>query len=381
MQAIGTLAGGIAHDFNNILLAIIGNAELTRQRLLAGEKEVLDSIAEIQRAGTRAKELVQRILTFSRPQEHQLRPIRLEPVLKEAVTLLRSTLPAGIDMRMYCAPDVPAVWADASQIHQIIVNLATNASHALEGGGEVEIRLESSNVDASLRQLHQDLQPGPHLHLSVRDTGKGMSEEIAARIFEPFFTTKPPGQGTGLGLSVVHGIVRNHGGAVVVESEPGQGSTFHIYLPATDEEVTAVAAKPASPWECRGKGEHILYLDDEEPLVELAVHFLERLGYRVSGFTLAAEALARFRAAPYAFDLVITDLNMPGSSGMAVAKQLLKIRPDVPVVLASGYVRQSEIEDARALGIREVILKPNTVEEFGPVVQRLLTTRETISRA
>ncbi len=375
MEAIGQLAGGIAHDFNNLLGTIIGNAELARLDLSHGHA-ALASIQEILRAGQRAKELVQRLLSFGRPHEPEREAIALQPILEEAVRLLRSTLPAGVELVVRAAPGAPAVQADASQIHQIMLNLATNAWHAMEScGGRIEIRLEECRVDSRLSQANPDLRPGPHVRLSVSDTGKGIDPAILGRIFEPFFTTKPAGQGTGLGLSVVHGIMRSHGGAVVVESEPGRGSTFHLYFPASTEPAAAtVAAPPAA--DIHGHGEHILYLDDEEPLVYLAVRFLERLGYRVTGYTRASEALDAFRADAQSFDLIITDFNMPGMSGMDVAQQLISIRPDAPVVLSSGYLRPAEIEKARSLGVREVILKPNTVEELGPLVQRLLSARD-----
>jgi PAS domain S-box-containing protein len=378
MQAIGTLAGGIAHDFNNLLAAILGNADLARMDLGAAHP-AQPSIKEIVRASLRAKELVQRILTFSRPQEHPLRPIQLPPVLEEAMRLLRSTIPAGVAIQLHCAPAVPAVQADASQIHQIILNLATNAWHAMDNQpGSVDIRVEPCRVDSMLCQLHPELQPGPYVRLSVSDTGKGMDAATLGRIFEPFFTTKAAGQGTGLGLSVVHGIVRSHGGAIVVESAPGLGSHFHLYFPASMQQADPTQIERAGAGEIRGCGEHILYLDDEEPLVYLAVRFLERRGYRVDGYTRAEEALAAFRANPRSYDLVITDYNMPGMSGMEVARELLRIRPAAPIALASGYVRPTEIEQARALGISEIILKPNTVEELGPVVARLLARQTPI---
>jgi PAS domain S-box-containing protein len=378
MQAIGTLAGGIAHDFNNILSAIVGNAELASLDLPPGH-QALTSTKEILRAAQRAKELVQRILAFSSPHEHILRPIQLQSVLDEAVQLLRATIPAGVDLVAYENRSLPAVRADASQIHQVILNLVTNAWHAMDGrSGRIELRLDACRVDSTLCQAQPELRPGPHVRLSVKDTGKGLEAATLERIFEPFFTTKPSGQGAGLGLSVVHGIVRSHGGAIIVDSKPAQGSTFHLYFPATTETADAVIKDPIPVQAASGRNEHILYLDDEEALVYLVVRFLERHGYRVDGYTRAAEALAAFRANPRTYDLVITDFNMPGMSGMEFAQQLLSIQPDALVALASGYVRPAEIEQARTLGVREIILKPNTVEEMIPVVQRLLATRMTM---
>jgi PAS domain S-box-containing protein len=386
MQAIGTLAGGIAHDFNNLLSAIIGNAELARMdlsevnaaQLAAPQASAvlasLTSMTEVLRAGQRAKELVQRILSFSRPQEMQLKPIQLHDVLQEAVNLLRATLPAGIALHLDSTAVVP-VRADASQIHQIVLNLATNAWHAMEHQtGHIDIALTACNVDSTLCKMCPDLHPGPHVRLSVSDTGKGMEATTLARIFEPFFTTKPIGKGVGLGLSVVHGIVAGHHGGIVVESELGKGTTIHLYFPTSADAAEAAAVEQITAHDLPGQQQHILYIDDEEPLVFLAVRFLERLGYRVDGFTQVSQALAAFRANPKSYDLVITDYNMPALSGMDLAQQLLSIRADTPIALASGYVRPDDVERARAVGIREIILKPNTVEELGPLVQRLLAT-------
>ena len=375
MEAIGTLAGGIAHDFNNLLGVMLGNAELARMDL-DDRRSALMSIDEILSTGQRAKELVQRILTFSRPQEKKLEPTQLQTVLDEVVRLLRSTLPAGVALAFQSAPAVPAVQADASQIHQVVLNVATNAWHAMEGQvGRIEMRLEPCQLEAGFCQAHPELRPGPHVRLSISDTGKGMDAITLGRIFEPFFTTKAPGQGTGLGLSMVHGILRSHGGGITVESEPGRGSTFHLYFPALAEKFHATLLEPVTAATVRGHGEHILYLDDEQPLVHLAKRFLERLGYRVTGYTQPAEAVAAFSTNPQDFDLVITDFNMPGLSGMEVARQLMSIRPDVPVVMLSGFLREAEIDTARAMGIREVLLKPNTVEELISVLGPLLLAR------
>jgi PAS domain S-box-containing protein len=374
MEAIGQLAGGIAHDFNNILSAIVGNTELVRLDL-SPDHPALTSIKEILSAGQRAKELVQRILAFSRPQPQQLRPILLQPVLDEAIRLLRATLPAGVELLFDAERWSPTVRADASQIHQIVLNLVTNAWHAMEHDiGRIAVHLKACRVDESLCSTHPELQPGPHVCLSVADSGKGMDTPTLSRIFEPFFTTKQAGQGAGLGLSVVHGIVRSHGGAIVVHSEPGKGTTFQVYFPAIEAEAAAICRDAPAVPSIMGRGECILYVDDEEPLVYLATRFLQRFGFRVEGYSSALNAVNAFRADPQRYDLVITDYNMPGMSGMDVARQVLQVRPDAPIVLASGYLRPNEIDQARALGIREVVFKPNTLEELGPLVQRLLST-------
>jgi len=323
LEAMGQLAGGIAHDFNNILSTIVGNAELARQDLTTSLPS-LTSIQEILRAGQRAKELVQRIVAFSSPHEHELKPMQLQPVVDEAVRLLRATLPAGVELVLHRALALPAVRADASQAHQIILNLATNAWHAIESRvGRIDIQLAACQVDSALCQLHPELHPGSYVRLTVSDTGTGMDAAILGRIFEPFFTTKPSGQGAGLGLSVVHGIVRSHGGAVIVESQLGIGSTFHVYFPECTEAAAPLLSAPPASKAIQGRGEHILYVDDEEALVFLAVRFLERYGYRVDGHTRAAEGVEAFRANPHSYDLVITDYNMPGMSGMEVAQQLI----------------------------------------------------------
>jgi len=374
MEAMGTLAGGIAHDFNNLLAAIGGNLALVAMDL-GKSHPAQENLGEMRRAVHRATELVKRILTFSRPETHEQELVQLGPVVVEAVHLLRSLIPAGVDLSSHVEADLPDVLANASQVHQVIVNLTTNAWQAMDGGpGRIDIRLEPTVVDQALADSHRDLRPGPYLCLSVEDTGQGMAPATIERIFEPFFTTKPSGKGTGLGLSMVHGIARGHGGTVLIESELRKGSTFRMLLPACTE-VASEPELPAVPHELRGNGEWILYLDDEEPLVKLAVSFLERLGYRVSGYTRVDDALAAFRTQADAFDLVVTDYNMPAMSGMDVALTVMSLRPSVPVVMASGYLRPAEAEHARGLGISATIRKPYTLEDLGEVVQRLLHAR------
>jgi PAS domain S-box-containing protein len=375
MEAMGTLAGGIAHDFNNLLAAIGGNLALVAMDL-GKSHPAQENLGEMRRAVHRATELVKRILTFSRPETHEQEPVQLGPVVIEAVHLLRSLIPAGIDLSHEVDPDLPDVLANASQVHQVLVNLVTNAWQAMDGGpGRIDVRLDPTLVDQAMADSHRDLRPGPYLCLAVEDTGHGMAPATIERIFEPFFTTKAPGKGTGLGLSMVHGIARGHGGTVLVESELRSGSTFRVLFPACADVATDEPELPAVPQELRGNGEWILYLDDEEPLVKLAVSFLERLGYRVNGYTRVDEALAAFRAQPDAFDLVVTDYNMPAMSGMDVALTVMSLRPSVIVALASGYLRPAEAEHAHGLGIGATIRKPYTLEDLGEVVQRLLHAR------
>ena len=368
MEALGTLAGGIAHDFNNMLAAIIGNVELVRQDI-GPDHAALGSLAEIGKASTRARDLVLQILTFSRQQPQERRVIALREVTEESVKLLRSSLPAGIELVTAFAPKLPNVLADRTQIHQVLMNLCGNAWHAMQGeSGRIEVAL--AEVIANGDRPHPNLRPGRYARLTVSDTGKGMDPATVERIFDPFFTTKPPGEGTGLGLAVVDGIVKSHDGEIAVHSEPGRGTVFHLYFPATEAGAEVLLRAPANL--SRGSGQRILYIDDEEALVRLAEKLLGRLGYRIKVFTCAAEALAAFRADPAAFDLVVTDLNMPGTSGLEVAAEILRLRPDALVALTSGYVTQELSAKARALGICEVIYKPNTVDDLIEAIHRML---------
>ncbi|MBM0104934.1 PAS domain-containing protein [Steroidobacter sp. S1-65] len=371
MEALGTLAGGIAHDFNNLLTTILGNAHIARQDAIEGST-VHESVDEILKAGRRAKDLVQRILAFSQPQAQSSEAVDLEVVAHEVVRLLHAVLPAGAEIVFSSAAPLPSVRADASQVHQVILNLATNAWHALEGrNGRIDVRLERLVLETACATHTVELPAGEYVRLSVHDTGCGIDPATLPRIFEPFFTTKPSGTGTGLGLSIVHGIVHRHGGAIRVDSEPGVGTTFHVYFPAIHQ--AAGATEVLAPVdEARGQGERILYIDDEEQLVFLTQRLLERRGYRVIGHTSAEQALSAFRDDPTAFDLIITDSNMPGVSGVDLARQVLDIRPDADVVLTSGCLRPEEIACAREVGVRDVILKPNTIEELAPMVRRLI---------
>jgi len=368
LEALGTLAGGIAHDFNNMLAAIIGNLELARQEL-GSDHPVQESLREIESASARASDLVQQILTFSRRRPQERHVIKLHTVVEESVRLLKATLPAGIELVVTCAADTPNVLADRTQIYQILMNLCTNARHAITGQtGRIEITLVG--VALSIDDAHTGLPPGRYARLRISDTGMGMDAATMARIFDPFFTTKAPGEGTGLGLAVVDGIVKNHGGTIMVYSKPGRGTVFHLLLPAAGPVVESAPETPGVPQ--RGGNLRILYLDDEEPLVSLALRFLSGLGYQVKCFTRPAEALAVFRSDPSVFDLAITDLNMPAQSGLEVARELLRKRPDLPVALASGYLTVELRTEAEAVGIREFLHKPHTMRELAEMVQRLM---------
>jgi nitrogen-specific signal transduction histidine kinase/CheY-like chemotaxis protein len=372
LDALGTLAGGIAHDFNNILAVLRGNLAIVRSEV-DRNAEVMSSLVDMENACNRATALVRQILTFGSRQDQDRRILQLESVVKEGMKLLRATLPAEIDIRFHDPPEaLPPVLVDPNQIHQIIANLGINASHAIgRQPGCIEVRMESVDVDSSLAATSPDLREGRYVRVQFSDNGMGMRREVMERIFEPFFTTKAPSAGTGLGLSVVRGILKNHDAAISVYSELNRGTRFHLYFPAANSQAQApLPARKAA--DHRGRGERILYLDDEESLVILAKRMLERMGYRVTGFKDPAEALAAFAAAPQDFDLVLTDLSMPGMSGMDVSRQILRIRPEIPVLLATGYVRTEDVEQARAIGIREVIWKPQTIGEMGDLLAQQL---------
>jgi PAS domain S-box-containing protein len=370
MEALGTLAGGIAHDFNNLLAAIFGNVERARQDAGA-QSPVQHSLAEITTAAERARELVRQILTFSRLQPLERRIVNLGDVVQDAVKLLRAGVPMGVELVVSLAPDAPNVLADRVQLHQVLMNLGANAWHAMAGR---QGRIEISLVGVAVEVGGGELLPGRYARLSVVDSGVGMDAATRERIFDPFFTTKPPAEGTGLGLAVVDGIVQGHGGVINVESQPGRGSAFHLYFPAAEGAAESPAMpSPSAPRS--GSGQRILFLDDERALVLIAKAMLERLGYQVHGFTVAEQALAAFTADPSAFDLLVTDFNMPGASGLDVAREMRRLRPDMPVALASGFVTDELRAQALALGIRELIYKPQTIEELAAAVARALTER------
>ena len=370
MEALGTLAGGIAHDFNNILGAIVGYSELARMDALA-HPEILESLEQVTRASARAKDLVQQILAFSRQSQQERKPVRLLPIIKECLKLLRSTLPATIEIVADFPAESPVVMADPIQIHQVVMNLCTNAAHAMQGkAGRLSVGLELYLVDEVFARQHPKLRPGAYARLVVGDTGHGMNAETIKRIFDPFFTTKAPGEGTGLGLAVVHGIVEDHQGAILVASQPDMGTTFRILFPTHEaREPESEIPRTVIP---RGNGEHILFVDDEPALCRVAQRLLQSWGYRVTTYLSASEALAGFAAQPEAFALVITDLSMPGMTGVDLAAKLLRIRADVPVILASGFVGAGTSEMATAVGIREILAKPVAPALWGDVIDRVL---------
>jgi PAS domain S-box-containing protein len=373
MEAVGTLAGGIAHDFNNILAAIKGYAQLALEDA-KGQPTVQTHLDAVLQGSKRAAELVKQITTFSRQQGTQRVPVALQKVVNEALVLLRATIPATIEIKTVLDSQAPAILADPTQMQQIMMNLCTNAWHALKSRpGRIEIRIDSTYLDADFTRLHSELQPGPHVRLCVTDNGSGMDTITLSRIFEPFFTTKGPGEGSGLGLAVVHGIMSAHRGAIVVNSTVNVGTSFELYFPALDaSSIEDITVRPAAVIASVGHQERILLVDDEPALVQLGTRVLERLGYQVKAFGSSLDALAAARTRPDDFDLVVSDLALPGMSGLDLVEQLRKLRPDVPVIVVSGYVDSAMQERISAIGVQTVLLKPYTIESLGAAIEQIL---------
>ena len=372
MQAVGTMAGGIAHDFNNIIGAILGNTALAQQDVGPASPAQV-SLSEIDKAGRRARDLVRQILAFSRNESPARVPLQLAEVVRETVRLLKVTLPPNVEMQVNLAPNTPAVLADATQVEQALLNLCTNAIQAL-GQQRGWVSIELSHQDPVVLGAPSPTQglSVPHARLAVHDTGPGMDPLTLERVFEPFFTTKPVGQGTGLGLAVVHGIMRTHEGSVEVRSQSGVGSSFTLCFPlAAGGAAPAVAARPVT-LAVAGRGQRVMYVDDDQALVFLVDRALSRKGYVVSGFTDPLAALEALRERPLAFDLLVSDYNMPGFSGLELLREARQIRPSLPVALASGFVTSDIEQSALAEGARALIHKPNDVEELCETVQRLL---------
>jgi PAS domain S-box-containing protein len=370
MEAIGTLAGGIAHDFNNILAAISGNVMLARADVPVSHP-VQESLGEIDKAVRRATNVVGQILTFSSAKDTNPQAISLNVAVEEALKLLRATLPASVAIETQLEAKAPPILADLTDIHQIVLNLGINAFHAMRGQpGTIEVSVGPVIVDEALAESLLTIGPGEYVRLSVKDSGAGMDSRTMQRVFEPFFTTKAAGEGTGLGLSVVYGIVERHHGAITVDSELGKGAIFHIYFPVA-QSIPTEEVKPAEELRA-GAGEKILYVDDDESLVFMMTRLLRRLNYEVIGFQHPTEALEAFRADPYSFDLVITDMSMPQLDGPALVSELHSLRPGLPIVMVTGYIRPADLEQARDLGIRRLILKPNTAQEMAETLNEIM---------
>ncbi|MCP5052782.1 MAG: response regulator [bacterium] len=368
MEAIGTLAGGIAHDFNNILGIILGYSELTlddiREDTIAHE-----NLKQVLAAANRAGDLVKQILAFSRKSEKEKRPVYVGQIAGEVLKMLRSTLPSTIEIRGDIDEKAGLVMANPSQIHQVIMNLCTNAGHAMRGGAGI---LEVSMKEVRLKNdvlTHGELPAGHYLQLAVKDTGHGMGPGVVERIFEPYFTTKGPGEGTGMGLSVVHGIVMSHGGEITVESTAGAGTTFRVYLPLTE---TVTAPRKALESAVDGGSENILFVDDEKDLVDMGRQMLEKMGYSVTVRTSSIEVLEAFRQTPEKYDLVITDQTMPNMTGAQLTRELIKIRPDIPVILCTGFSETVNKENYKAIGVRAFVLKPIIKNEMAKIIRQVL---------
>ncbi len=368
MESIGTMAGGIAHDFNNLLSAIFGHAELALEDL-SNHNKLSRHLKEVLRAGARARDLVRQILAFSRRAEKMYVPLELCTVVKESLKLMRSIIPTTIEIRQELL-DKGRVMSDPTQINQIMMNLCTNAAHAMdEGGGLLLVGLKKVVLDD--QEAHSlELAPGHYMRMTISDTGQGMTPEVMDRIFDPYFTTKGLGEGTGLGLSVVHGIVKSHGGAVTCRSKPGEGTIFHVYLPELESPVEIVETQGQET--CARGNERILFVDDEPSLASLAEEMLSNLGYRMTASTMPAEALELLANDPHAFDLVITDMTMPGMRGDQLARKIMEIRRDMPIILCTGFSEHINEKKALEMGIRAYVLKPLQMNAMSDTIRKVL---------
>ena len=369
MEAVGTLVGGIAHDFNNILAVIGINVDMALQDL-SGESSTRKRLALIAKAEQHGRDLVRQMLLFSRKSEKRLEVLSLGLLLKETHKLLRASIPTTIGMKLFLETESDLVFADPTQIRQVVMNLCANAEQAMRGTmGNLEISLKKITFGSDDPLPDTEMSPGDYLVLSVKDNGSGMDEEVRRRIFEPFFTTKPAGEGTGLGLSVVYGIVKSHKGGITVATEPGKGSVFEVFLPKADKGLPAGVESHETI--AKGK-ERILFVDDDELIVISVRNMLESLGYTVTALTDSREALKVFSENPSQFDLVITDYTMPLMTGEALGKEMMRIRRDIPVILCTGYNDLMSSEKAIAMGFREFIMKPFTVREGSQLIRKVL---------
>lgn len=364
LEAVGTLAGGIAHDFNNILAAIIGYSELAKDDA-PPDSRLSEDLDQILAAAVRAKELVEQILVFSRQSQLNRGPVKLQVIIKEALKMLRASIPTTIEIRETICLDCGYVVANPTQIHQILINLCTNAYHAMERTGGI-LKVELRPADAIPAKL-EDMESG-YVELSITDTGHGIGPDIMDKIFDPFFTTKEVGKGTGMGLATTYGIVKDHGGTITVDSQLGKGTAFHIYLPQTEQ----TEALQETDTDIQGGKERILFIDDEKILTEMARDMLERLGYEVTAAMKSFEALEVFQNQPDSFDLVITDQTMPGLTGLEIARRMMRIRPDIPIILCTGYSNLVDEEVAKAQGIKAFALKPFTKSTFARLIRKVL---------
>ncbi len=370
MEAIGTLAGGIAHDFNNIVTAILGFTDLVMNDIPEGTK-TRRRLGYVREAGLRARDLIKQIMSFARQSDTGRRPVRLGPIIKETLKLMRASIPSTVEIRQSISSDTDSVLADPVQIQQVLMNLCTNAAHAMrEHGGVLDVSLAPAEFTAA-DVPQPDMACGPYIKIIVADTGCGMDAPTLEQIFDPFFTTKKPEEGTGLGLAVVHGIVKGHGGAITVSSEPGKGSVFTVFLPRRTGggEVRAAAAAGTE----KGSGT-ILLVDDDPSIVRLERDMLRQLGYRVVASRESREALNIFRKDPYRFNLLLTDYIMPGMTGTELAREALKIRGDIPIVIITGFNQAPPQQETESIVVREVAMKPLTKDELAEIVRRAIST-------
>ena len=369
LESIGTLAGGIAHDFNNILSSVIGFSELALDRIDANTPEE-NYLQEIYKSGIRAMELVKQILTFARQTEEDIKPLGIKAIIKEAVKLIRSTIPVTIDIQENIESD-SMIMGDPGQVHQIFMNLCTNAAQAMEdAGGTLDISLTDVTIGTAMPGSALHLKPGDYLKLTVSDTGPGIPTDIMDAIFEPYFTTRGPSEGSGMGLAIVHGIVKGYGGSIHVKSEPGIRTSFDIYFPVIHKQQPE---HRYSPGEALPTGhEHILLVDDEPTIGKIGTRVLQQLGYTVTAMKSSVEALERFRSHPEGFDLVITDMTMPYMTGDRLASEVMRIRPDMPVVLCTGYSKKISEKVIRKLGVKAVAYKPLLKKELAKTVRQVL---------
>ena len=368
MESIGTLAGGIAHDFNNILGIILGNAELAMDDVPEWNPARFN-LKEIRTASLRAKDVVRQLLSFARKTRLEKKPTNIVSIVKESLNLIRSSIPASIDIHRNISADIDNILADPTQINQVLINLCTNANHAMPDGGIIEVILKNAALDENATAQYPDLNSGRYVSLTVRDTGHGIPKEDMDRIFDPYFTTKEVGKGTGMGLAVVHSIVKEHNGIISVKSEPGKGTTFNIFFPAVDKDAV-VESEPSEKLPMGN--EKILFIDDEASIVNMARQMLERLGYEVDAKMSSIEALEFFRSKPDQFDLVITDLTMPKMTGDKLVQEILNIRPDIPVILCTGFSEKIDEKKATAIGASDYIEKPVNQHDFAFKIRKVL---------
>ncbi len=373
METIGTLAGGIAHDFNNILTPILGYTDMALEELPEDSNLRFD-LEQINNAAHRGKDLVQQVLTFSREVDFTNKPIRLQPIVIEALNLIKASFPPGVEFIQRFDQKIGTVLADPIHIHQIVMNLCTNASHAMiKTGGTLEVSLDTAKIDQKMADKIPNMKKGYYIRLTISDTGHGMDLKTKERIFEPFFTRKEVGSGSGLGLSVVHGIISNYGGAIVVDSTPGKGTTFMIYLPRYEGDL--VESDKANKTLVKGV-EHILFVDDEPEITFMGKKMLENLGYKVTISSNSISALNEFKANPDRFALLVTDQNMPNIAGTDLASRMLEIKPDLKVIIITGYSDNLSDEVLYERGISEVILKPMILDDFSKVIRRVLDNQK-----